>query len=349
MGSCSAYTYYEDYRWSNGTCFSGESPVNIRETWECASDSPFPSACQNYEHMPNSFDSGECFYQKRTIAATYPDNRCCFPCRACTIFNGVFSPGSHVDCQCLTTLAQCRAIIIDCASVRCCCTNAQGQRECSVQPGTVCQGVNCTIHGQNSPCGVVFDCPPCQGPNTSLYTCSDPCGAGTGCCLCDRCCDMPSQTCLDKGGKVMNGSCSMQTTRDACKAANWPPACKGGKWLLGIRPTAHTAKPGKMSIVSERTHKNIDRPSGQTECRKVYGWLQKSATKGVMEGRICNTYNQRRTNCGNASLNARKSPIMKLVRHATRGVMVWEGKYRTPCPEQSQFLSTCSTLVGCAA
>ena len=233
-----------------------------------------------------------------------------------------------------------------CNSVRCCCGS-----QCKLSPGLNCDalndasciqapGVNSWLSGSNA---VLYECAPCLNPPPGNYACSETLCGGTGCCLCDRCCDMPSQTCLDKGGKVMTGSCSTQATKDACKAANWPPKCKGGVWTIGIRPTEHTAKPGRMSIVSKLTHKNIDRASGQTECRKVYGWLQRNATQGVMEGRICNQSNQR---CATAT---KKSPIMKLVRNATSGVMQWEGKYRTPCPEQADFLSTCSTTVGCAA
>lgn len=165
---------------------------------------------------------------------------------------------------------------------------------------------------------------------------------GVGCCLCDRCCDMDPSACASKGGTVMSGSCSVPATQTTCRNANVKSKCKGGIWNLGIRPTQHTAKPGVMSIVSAITHKTKDLPSGQNECRKVYGWLQRSTTKSVMEGRICNQPNAR-------CVSTKKSPIMQLVRHATSGVMQWEAKYRTPCPEQNDFLSTCSTLVGCAA
>lgn len=221
--------------------------------------------------------------------------------------------------SCHASPGDCVGKLINCYFLACCC------------------GTNC-VQSYGTPCPAG-----CVGRATNEYC--EPLGPircdGVGCCLCDRCCDMPSATCLAKGGTVMSGSCSQAATQTSCRTTNKKPACKGGKWTLGMRPTAHGAKPGVMSIVSERTHKTKDLPSGQNECRKVYGWLQRSATEGVMQGRICNQSNQR---CTTAT---KKSPIMKLVRDANTGVMKWEGKYRTPCPEQSDM--GCATTVGCAA
>lgn len=180
------------------------------------------------------------------------------------------------------------------------------------------------------------------------------CG-GTGCCLCDRCCDMDSTTCLAKGGTVMSGSCSAPATQTSCKNNNVKPSCKQGIWKLGIRPDAHYANmtnpvsPHRLDIASVAKQKTKDNPGGIEECKINYGWLQRSATGNAMEGRICNTYNRNRTNCGNATLNANKSPTLNLVRSATTGAMEFVGRYRVPCPEQSEFLSTCNTQVGCAA
>lgn len=202
------------------------------------------------------------------------------------------------------------------------------------------------LPGQDQLCQGIDD-PACQPPDA-------------GCCLCDRCCDgLTATQCTAKGGSVMrSGSCTTSTTQTACKNANVKPACRQGKWKLGKLPPEHWAgrvnplqQGGRMEIVSTTGLKTKDKAAGSgsqfEECRQVYGWLQKSTTKNVMEGRICNTYNRNRVNCGNPALNANKSPTLNLVRSTTNGAMEFTGRFRIPCPESTDM--GCATTVGCAA
>jgi hypothetical protein len=59
-----------------------------------------------------------------------------------------------------------------------------------------------------------------------------------------------------------------------------------------------------------------------------------------MEGRMCNTYNNR---CA----SSKKTQRLRLVRSASGGTMEFEGRYRPPCPEVADM--GCSTLSGCPA
>lgn len=336
----------------------------------CAAD----ALAKNYEAFARCRFNSSMFrtFLSALLNVTWvPCGNCCYDfSNSCELGNGCVralftSSGTFPDCgedNFSSCVGKHRAG--DCNPNACCphagasyvgCYNSQSTN-CCTQAGDLPLAQKCSLY-TNDPC-VKGCCCPTGCENVSVFescplgctskpgglacvSVDDPACTG-GCCLCDRCCDMPASDCITKGGSVMSGSCSVAATQTSCKNANVKPACEGGIWKLGIRPTQHTAKPGRMSIVSALTHKNKDLASGQTECRKIYGWLQKSATTGAMEGRICNQYNQR-------CVSTKKSPIMKLVRNATSGVMQWEGKYRTPCPEQADFVSTCSTIVGCTA
>ena len=221
---------------------------------------------------------------------------------------------------------------VNCKFLGCCCNGV-----CKNRPDfdlTTCQETSCPVY---------FNDQSCRERATICKPEDNFCPTGTGCCLCDRCCDMDSVTCVNKGGTVMSGSCTASATQTSCKNANVRPPCKQGTWKLAMRSTAHTAKPGKMSIASSAGQRTNDYATGTNECRTSYGWLQRHATKGAMEGRICNKYSNSCMSGANA--NKKRSPTLKLVRNATRGVMEWQGRYRTPCPESSDM--GCSTTVGC--
>lgn len=157
---------------------------------------------------------------------------------------------------------------------------------------------------------------------------------GTGCCLCNRFCTLPEATCTAIGG--VSG-----VTQASCAASNRKPACRKGYWKRGIRPSQH--RTGMTRPIGNGVALHSKQPTKDTtatnECRVAYGWQQRHATKGMMHGAICNTFNR---GCPTQSRTTRK---LKLVRHPTRGIMRMEGKYRRPCPEATEM--GCTTTVNC--
>jgi hypothetical protein len=234
----------------------------------------------------------------------------------------------------------CEAILLECASRRCCC-GPDSNRECTLQRGSgPCQGESCVDTGLNqSLLTTYYACPPCDPnyPDPTRYNCSETI-CSSGCCLCNRFCPLPAATCTSLGGTM--------TSQASCAAANRKPACRRGYWKWGKRPSQHVAgmtRPvgnNRMAIFSKQNATKDTTAAGTSECRTTYGWMQRHATKGMMHGAICNQFNR---NCS----QSRTSRKLVWTRHPTRGMMRLQGKYRRPCPEASEM--GCSTTVNCTA
>ena len=156
---------------------------------------------------------------------------------------------------------------------------------------------------------------------------------------------MSAEQCSALGGTQTLGSCDDPGVQTACRSSNIRKPCKTRTWKLAKRPTEHNTgfanpiRTGWMEIVSETPERTKDAATTAEECKYNYGWLQKSATGHVMEGRMCNTYNRQ---CAGFTKRAQR---LRLVRSAAGGTMEFQGSYRPPCPEESEM--GCATTVGC--
>lgn len=226
-----------------------------------------------------------------------------------------------------TTFGECKSLML----------TAQCNPPCCL-PATSTDPIEC-INTSGQCCGAISGARlPGGNPCTSV---DDPkCLTGQGCCLCDRCCDMDSQTCLNKGGTPMPASCSQTSTQSACTSARVKPSCKRGTWQAARRPAAHRAgstinpPAGRWEPASIAKQRNMDVANVTGECKLSYGWVQRN--NGRWEGKICNTYNNR---CS----SGKRAPVMNVVRKGGR--WEWEGKYRIPCPEESEM--GCNRRVTC--
>lgn len=266
----------------------------------------------------------------RTIEGQfYPGTTCCIPTQQC-------SPGCRFDV--LTNLA---------------CT-ANEHAECCTAYVSGCNAGFCLPPSGGDPAGcfnLTTACGNAMGsrlPSTSFppYCVSeqDPrcVVAAQGCCLCDRCCDMDATACTNMGGTPMPASCSQTSTQSVCTSARVKPACKKATYRAARRPDAHrtgsTINPprGRWEPCSIAKQKTIDTPNvtGTAECKLSYGFVQRNG--GRWEGKFCNTYNNR---CA----SGKRSPTLNMVRNGGR--WDFEGKYRHPCPEESEM--GCTRTVTC--
>ena len=172
--------------------------------------------------------------------------------------------------------------------------------------------------------------------------------------FCNQCCDLTSQftdiQCEALGGLVGSGTCSAPSVQTACFAASNRPGCRKAMFNLGVRASTHgtsflTLRPHVTEIVSTAKHRTKDLPGGSgpsfDECRQQYAWLQPSATKNEMGGRMCNTWNR---NCTGTGQKGKTSPTLKLVKSTQGNWMEYQAAYRVPCPETTGCVD-----VGCAA
>lgn len=236
--------------------------------------------------------------------------------------------------------------LLECTSSRCC-----KDGECTIFQGSLCPDDTYQHTGLNNSGfpGIYHACPPCPtsapAPFTQLNCSSSVCGQG--CCLCNRCCDMPPSECLQKGGTPTQG-CSDANVRTACRVSNVKPPCRKGEWKVGKRPSPHFsgmtigAAANRMAIFSNAPQRTIDRAPGTEECRVSYAHIEKHPGRSYAGAGLCNTYNR---NCTQPTQSGRVRQRMKLVKSATKNAMVWEGRYRPPCPESADF--GCTQTIGC--
>ncbi len=277
-------------------------------------------------------------------------------------------PPGHTNLHGYSSFTQCVAALTACQWITCCCPTGQECREILMPSGS---NMTCTSAGyplctrvgstgrfcDSNPCNLRGCC--CPGGCQDVLA-NQPCPTGCtakadgrqcdgaadpacgNCCACNRFCNLPAATCAAIGG--VSG-----VTAAACAAGNVKPPCRKGFWKLGKRPTEHRTGLNRpavngLGIWSKQSTKDRDPaatfPPERVECRTTYGWTQKHATRGMVHGAICNTFNR---NCPTQSRTTRK---LKLVRHPTRGIMRIEGKYRRPCPETGDM--GCANLVGCS-
>lgn len=231
----------------------------------------------------------------------------------------------------------CHSISSDqCRGVGCCCPDGSCRNIGYYREG-VCPRVfsDCNIDAGTG----------CANRGRTCVTGDDNCG--TGCCLCNRCCDMPASECTSKGGTV-TGSCSDANVRTSCRVSNVKPPCRKGEWKVGKRPSPHFsgmtigAAANRMAIFSNAPQRTIDRAPGTEECRVSYAHIEKHPDRSYAGAGLCNTYNR---NCTQPTQSGRVRQRMKLVKSATKNAMVWEGRYRPPCPESADF--GCTQTVGC--
>jgi len=155
---------------------------------------------------------------------------------------------------------------------------------------------------------------------------SDPRCGSRGCCLCDWCCDLPSNVCGELGGFGAEQSCDISTTRTACLQMDRKKPCVTA-FYKKIR------KIGRWTLQSTRTEAPTDLPPGNNECIKHLA--VKSRPSNRWQGASCNRYNLR---CA----SSRKRQIGKKRRNSGR--WVWRINYRPPCPAPP-----CPSSVGCPA
>lgn len=366
MGACVRKITAKGQFNSGPFCNSSDAVICERDAvaYSCL-DTDSASECHDYdgvtiERSCVGFPS-ETFITKTRTTDYFPGVGCCvvqeFPFRIdlrCqhTIFDGC--PGSSPVVDQYSAIGQvvdqvqygvCVNSLAGCNSVRCCCGS-----QCKMSPGLNCDSiddVNCIeMPGVNSwlsgSAAVLYECSPCLNPLPAgcpgpfpqcKYVCSEALCGGSGCCLCDRFCAMDAATCASKGGQPAASAA-------ACKAANVKPACRKGFWKRGKRPTNHTPVnrlfTRGMALFSKQKTKDLSPASD--ECKTQYAWMQRHATRSMMHGAICNQFNK-------ACPNTRTARKLKLVRHPTKGMMRFEGKYRKPCPESADM--GCTTTVGC--